>query len=171
MVKLDLAGEIHKLKLTWSGLRPFSRCFVRDLRDVKYRRFSLKMLLKLASKCWDDDLTKYAGVLLSCVWPKMVLVLHLLRSFLKYFVWTSPGAFDGFKVDLLIMFTSPGAFEILCQGFFLNWLTPLKLTLKKCRISSQILQKFSSFLKWLKLFSLSFGIVVVVFIEDDAKVS
>ncbi len=34
-------------------------------------------------------------------------------------------------------------------------------------ISSEILQKFSSFLEWLKLFSLIFGVVVVVFVEDD----
>ncbi len=51
---------------------------------------------------------------------KMVLVLHLLRSFLKIFVRTSPGAFDCLKVDVLNLFTSPGAFEILCQVFFLN---------------------------------------------------
>ncbi len=31
MVNLDLAGDLHWLKLTWSGLRPFlSRFFVRD---------------------------------------------------------------------------------------------------------------------------------------------
>ena len=77
-------------------------------------------------------------------------------KFSKIFVWTSPGAFDSLKVDVLDLFTSPGAFEILCQVFFLNWLTPLKLILKKCRISFQILQKFSSFLEWF-----------VVFVEDD----
>ncbi len=47
----------------------------------------------------------------------MVLVLHLLRSFLKIFVRTSPGAFDVLKVDVLNLLTSPGAFEILCQVF------------------------------------------------------
>jgi hypothetical protein len=47
----------------------------------------------------------------------MFLVLHLLRSFLKIFVRTSPGAFDSLKVDVLDLFTSPGAFEILCQVF------------------------------------------------------
>ena len=47
----------------------------------------------------------------------MVLVLHLLRSFLIIFVGTSPGAFDVLKVDVLNILTSPGAFEILCQVF------------------------------------------------------
>ena len=47
----------------------------------------------------------------------MVLVLHLLRSFLKIFVRTSPGAFDRLKVDVLDLFTSPGAFEIFMSGF------------------------------------------------------
>ncbi len=53
----------------------------------------------------------------------------------------------------------PGCVWNFMSGFlfFMNWLTPLKLTLKKCRISSQILQKFSSFLEWF-----------VVFVEDDA---
>ncbi len=35
----------------------------------------------------------------------------------KCFVRTSPGAFDRLKVDVLDLFTSPGAFEILCQVF------------------------------------------------------
>jgi hypothetical protein len=47
----------------------------------------------------------------------MFLVLHLLRSFLKIFVRTSPGAFDVLKVDVLNWLTSPGAFEILCHVF------------------------------------------------------
>jgi hypothetical protein len=54
------------------------------VRDVKYRRFSLKMLLKLASKCWDDDLNEICWCASFVCWPKMVLVLHLIRSFLKY---------------------------------------------------------------------------------------
>ena len=33
---------------------------------------------------------------------------------------TSPGAFVVLKVDVLNMFTSPGAFEILCQVFKMN---------------------------------------------------
>ena len=61
-----------------------------------------------------------------------------ITKFSKIFVRTSPGAFDVLKVDVLNLLTSPGAFEILCQVFFfLSWLTPLKLTLKKnelCRI-------------------------------------
>ncbi len=52
---------------------------------------------------------------------------------------TSPGAFDRLKVDVLDLFTSPGAFEILCQVFFLRWLTPLKLTLKKKWIVQDLL--------------------------------
>ncbi len=45
---------------------------------------SLKMLLKLASKCWDDDLNEICWCASFVCWPKMVLVLHLIRSFLKY---------------------------------------------------------------------------------------
>ena len=88
-------------------------------------------------------------------------------------MWTSPGAFDVLKVDVLILLTSPGAFEILCQVFqnelwriFLlpdNW---LKFDDEK-KESFLKPQKFSSFSEWLKLFSLIFGVVVVVFIEDD----
>jgi hypothetical protein len=62
-----------------------------------------------------------------------------ITKFSKIFVWTSPGAFDRLKVDVLNLFTSPGAFEILCQVFFLNWLTPLKLTLKKKWIVQDLL--------------------------------
>ncbi len=42
---------------------------------------------------------------------------------------TSPGAFDRLKVDVLDLFTSPGAFEILCQVFFffLELINPLKI--------------------------------------------
>ena len=40
-----------------------------------------------------------------------------ITKFSKIFVWTSPGAFDVLKVDVLTMLTSPGAFEILCQVF------------------------------------------------------
>ena len=54
----------------------------------------------------------------------MVLVLHLLRSFVKIFVRTSPGAFDVLKVDVLNLLTSPGAFEILCQVFLLDLINP-----------------------------------------------
>ncbi len=110
------------------------------VRDEKDRRVSLKMLLKLASKCWFDDWNEICLCASFVCWPKMFLVLHLLRSFTKIFVWTSPGAFEILKVDVLNLLTSPGAFEILCQVFFfsfLSWLTPLKLTLKKnelCRI-------------------------------------
>jgi hypothetical protein len=38
-----------------------------------------------------------------------------ITKFSKMFVRTSPGAFDRLKVDMLDLFTSPGAFEILCQ--------------------------------------------------------
>jgi len=34
------------------------------------------------------------------------------------------------KVDVLNLLTSPGAFEILCQVFLLELITPLILTLK-----------------------------------------
>jgi len=40
-----------------------------------------------------------------------------ITKFSKIVVWTSPGAFDVLKVDVLTMLTSPGAFEILCQVF------------------------------------------------------
>ncbi len=63
------------------------------VRDVMYRR------LKLASKCWVDDLNEICWCASFVCWPKMFLVLHLLRSFLKIFVRTSPGAFDVLKVD------------------------------------------------------------------------
>ncbi len=101
---------------------------------------------------------------------KNVSGFAFITKFSKIFMWTSPGAFDVLKVDVLNLFTSPGAFEILCQVFqnelwrifllpdiklveiwrwcfFLSWLTPLKLTLRKCRISSQILQKFFKLLE------------------------
>ena len=127
-----------------------------------------------------------------------------ITKFSKIFVWTSPGAFDVLKVDVLTMLTSPGALEILCQvfqnGLWRIFLLPctkvvqvavffrenqfinpfLKLTLKKWIVQDLLTarelvevwrwkesflkpQKFSSFLEWLKLFSLIFGIVVVVF--------
>ncbi len=54
------------------------------VRDVKHRRFSLKMLLKLALKCWCDDLNEICWCASFDCWLKMFLVLHLLRSFLKY---------------------------------------------------------------------------------------
>jgi len=41
-------------------------------------------------------------------------------KFSKIFVWTSPGAFEVLKVDVLNMLTSPGAFEILCQVSKMN---------------------------------------------------
>jgi hypothetical protein len=42
----------------------------------------------------------------------------LLRSFLKYFFCEPPRVRLTFlKVDVLNLFTSPGAFEILCQVF------------------------------------------------------
>ena len=138
----------------------------------------------------------------------MVLVLHLLRSFLKIFVRTSPGAFDVLKVDVLTMLTSPGAFEILCQVFqnelwriFLlpctkvvqvavffrenQFINPLKLTLKKWIvqdlltarllvevwrwISSEIPQKFSSFLELWLLFLPDDDEVKNYFRETDFK--
>ncbi len=107
--------------MTWSGLRPFlSRCLVQDecvVRDVKYCWSSLKMLLKLASKCWDFDLNEICCCAFSVWWPKMVLVLHLLRSFLIYFVWTSPGAFDCLKVDVLNFVYIPGCVWNFMSGF------------------------------------------------------
>ncbi len=39
----------------------------------------------------------------------------IITKFSKIFVWTSPGAFDVLKVDVLNLLTSPGAFEIVCQ--------------------------------------------------------
>ncbi len=71
----------------------------------------------MASKCWFVDLNEICWCASFVCWPKMVLVLHLLRSFLKIFMWTSPGAFDSLKVDVLDLFTSPGVFEILYQVF------------------------------------------------------
>ena len=147
-------------------------------------------------------------MLLSFVDRKWFWFCIYYEVFLKIFVWTSPGAFDVLKVDVLTMLTSPGAFEILCQVFqnelwriFLlpctkvvqlavffrenQFINPfLKLTLKKWIVQDLLTarelvevwrwkesflkpQKFSSFLEWLKLFSLIFGIVVVVFVEDD----
>ena len=61
----------------------------------------------------------------------MLLVLHLLRSCLKIFVRTSPGAFDVLKVDVLNLLTSPGAFEILCQVFLLELINPFKIDVEK----------------------------------------
>ena len=40
-----------------------------------------------------------------------------ITKFSKIVVWTSPGAFDVLKVDVLNLLTSPGAFESLCQVF------------------------------------------------------
>ncbi len=74
-------------------------------------------VLRLASKCWNDDLNEICWCASFVCWPELVQVLHLLRSFLKIFVRTSPGAFDVLKVDVLNLLTSPGAFEIFCQVF------------------------------------------------------
>jgi hypothetical protein len=154
-----------------------------SVRDVKYR------WLKLALKCWVDDLNEICCCASFVCWPKMFLVLLLLRSFLKIFVRTSPGAFEVLKVDVLNLLTSPGAFEILCQvSFLFELINPFKIDFEKmncagsfyCQIIGWsltmkrkkvfwILQKFSSFSEWLELFSLIFGIVVVVFADDDAK--
>ena len=62
----------------------------------------------------------------------MSLVLHLLRSFLKIIVRTSPGAFEVLKVDVLNLLTSPGAFEIFMSGFFLfELINPFKIDVEK----------------------------------------
>ncbi len=122
----------------------------------------LKMLLKLASKCWVDDLNEICWSAFSVCWPKMFLVLHLLRSFLKNICANIPGCVWPFESWCVGFVYIPGCVWYFMSCFLLYWLTPLKLTLKKWWISSQILQKFSSFLEWLKLFSLIFGIVVVV---------
>ncbi len=45
------------------------------VRDVKCQR------LKLASKCWFVDLNEICWSASFVCWPKMFLVLHLLRSF------------------------------------------------------------------------------------------
>jgi hypothetical protein len=73
----------------------------------------IKVGFKLLSWWFERNMLLASSV----CWPKMFLVLHLLQSFLKIFVRTSPGAFDSLKVDVLDLFTSPGAFEILCQVF------------------------------------------------------
>ena len=54
--------------------------------NVLYEMWSIveKMLLKLASKCWFVDVNEICWCASFVCWPKMVLVLHLLRSFLKY---------------------------------------------------------------------------------------
>ena len=81
----------------------------------------------------------------------MVLVLHLLRSFLKIFVRTSPGAFDRLKVDVLDLFTSPGAFEILCQID-----NPLKIDVEVVEDVEFLLRSFRNFqASWNDLLSLS----------------
>ncbi len=43
----------------------------------------------------------------------------IITKFSKIFVRTSLGAFDVLIVDVLNLLTSPGAFEILCQAFFM----------------------------------------------------
>ena len=125
-------STLREKYINWNWLDQAWGRFCRDalyemnvfVRDVKYRWFSLKMLLKLASRCWFDDLNEICWCAFFVCWPKMVLVLHLLRSFLKIFVRTSPGAFDVLKVDVLNLLTSPGAFEILFQVFLLDLINP-----------------------------------------------
>jgi hypothetical protein len=102
------------------------------VRDVKYRRFSLKMLLKLASRCWFDDLNEICWRASFVCWPKMVLVLHLLRSFLKIFVWTSPGAFDVFESWCVEFVDIPGCVWNFMSGFFFfELINPFKIDVEK----------------------------------------
>jgi hypothetical protein len=188
-------STLRETYINWNWLDQAWGRFCRDalyemnvfVRDVKYRRFSLKMLLKLASRCWFDDLNEICWRASFVCWPKMVLVLHLLRSFLKIFVWTSPGAFDVFESWCVEFVDIPGCVWNFMSGFFFfELINPFKIDVEKmnCAGSSycQIigwnltmkrkkifwdLQKFWSFSEWLKLFSLIFGFVVVVFVEDD----
>ncbi len=135
--------------------------------NVLYEMWSivdLKMLLKLASRCWVDGLYEICWCASFVCWPIMFLVLHLLRSFLKNICGTSPGAFDCLKVDVLNLFTSPGAFEILChvsqnELWRIFLLPDIKLV--------EIWRWRSS-----PLFSMAFMLQrCVVFAEDDAKIS
>jgi len=115
--------------LTWSGLRPFlSRCFVRD--ELR-RRFSLKMLLKLASKCWVDGLNEICWCASFVCWPKLFQVLHLLRSFLKCLCEHPRVRLTFWKLMCWICGHPRVRLKFYVRFFFLSWLTPLKLTLKK----------------------------------------
>ena len=99
---------------------------------------------------------------------------------------TSPGAFEilcqVFQNELWRIFLLPCTKVVQLAVFFREnqFINPLKLTLKKWIVQDLLTarelvevwrwkesflkpQKFSSFLEWLKLFSLIFGIVVVVF--------
>ena len=74
-----LISTLRETYINWNWL---DQAWGRFNRDDRW--FSLKLLLKLSSNCWFDDLNEICWCASFVCWPKMVLVLHLLRSFLKY---------------------------------------------------------------------------------------
>ncbi len=145
--------------MTWSGLRPFlSRCFVRDdLLCTRCEVLSIffKDVIKVGFKvliCWLERNMLLASFV---CWPKMFLVLHLLQSFLYIYICVNiPGCvwrFESWCVEFVYI---PGCVWNFMSDWqsFKNW----RWSCRRCWISSQILQKFSSFLTWF-----------VVFVEDD----
>ncbi len=116
-------STLREKYINWNWLDQAWGRFCRDalykmiclVRDVKYGRSSLKMVLKLASKCWVDERN-----MLACFFRLLTengSGFTFIKKFSKIFVRTSPGVFDVLKVDVLNLYTSPGAFEVLCQVF------------------------------------------------------
>ena len=106
--------SISTLRETYINWNWLDQAWGRFNRDDRW--FSLKLLLKLASKCWFDDLNEICCCASFVCWPKMVLVLHLLRSFLKYFV-NIPGCvwrFESWCVDYVDI---PGCVWNFMSGF------------------------------------------------------
>ena len=92
--------------------------FVRDVLPLYEMTILFKDVIKVGFKdCWIDDLNEICWRASFVCWPKMVLVLHLLRSFLKIFVWTSPGAFDVFESWCVEFVDIPGCVWNFMSGF------------------------------------------------------
>ncbi len=119
-IKYNKKWSISTLRekyINWNWLDQAWGRFCRDasVRDVfeKDRRYFTSSTM--ASKCWTDDLNEICWCASFVCWPKNGYGFAFITKFSKIFVWTSPGAFDVLKVDVLNLLTSPGAFEIVCQ--------------------------------------------------------
>ena len=106
--------------------------FVRDVLPLYEMSILFKDVIKVGfKKCWIDDLNEICWCASFVCWPKMVLVLHLLRSFLKYLCEHPRVRLTFWKLMCWICWHPRVRLKFYVRFFFLIWLTPFKLTLKK----------------------------------------